>query len=173
MNEKLKNFLVILIICLVIKGILVFAILSGMDFISCFWILLISLIPIFIIFGGSNSSGETTKNKTISNVTSDTSYLESIYCYGSKPRVKTREDETPGYFAWRTRVLKRDGFTCVKCGSNKNLQVHHLWGYKENPELAIVDDNGVTLCKDCHDQYHNINGYFDINPRDFEDFIND
>ena len=128
--------------------------LMNMDIISLFWIGIILLIPIIIIACGSNkpSQPKTTGKKTI-------------------PRVRTREDETPGYFAWRTRVLKRDGFTCVKCGSNENLQVHHLWSYKENPELAIVDSNGVTLCKDCHDQYHNINGYYDINPRDFEDFM--
>ena len=128
--------------------------LMNMDIISLFWIGIILLIPIIILACGSNkpSQPKTTGKKTI-------------------PRVRTREDETPGYFAWRTRVLKRDGFTCVKCGSNENLQVHHLWGYKENPELAIVDSNGVTLCKHCHDQYHNINGYYDINPRDFEDFM--
>ena len=128
--------------------------LMNLDIISLFWIGIILLTPIIILVCGSNkpSQPKTTGKKTI-------------------PRVRTREDETPGYFAWRTRVLKRDGFTCVKCSSNENLQVHHLWGYKENHELAIVDSNGVTLCKDCHDQYHNINGYYDINPRDFEDFM--
>lgn len=128
--------------------------LMNIDIISLFWMGIILLIPILVLVCGSNkpSQPKTTGKRTT-------------------PRVRTREDETPGYFAWRTRVLKRDGFTCVKCGSNENLQVHHLWGYKENPELAIVDDNGVTLCKDCHDQYHDINGYYDINPRDFEDFM--
>lgn len=128
--------------------------LMNLDIISLFWMGIILLISILILACGSNkpSQPKTTGKKTI-------------------PRVRTREDETPGYFAWRTRVLKRDGFTCVKCGSHENLQVHHLWGYNENPELAIVDDNGVTLCKDCHEQYHNINGYYDINPRDFEDFM--
>lgn len=139
--------------------------LMNMDIISLFWMGIILLVPILILVCGSNKPSQP---KTREN---ETSFLRSIYCYDTKPRVRTREDETPGYFAWRTRVLKRDGFTCVKCGSNENLQVHHLWGYKENPELAIVDNNGVTLCKDCHEQYHNINGYYDINPRDFEDFM--
>ena len=128
--------------------------LMNLDVISLFWMGIILLIPILILVCGKNKTSQpkTQNNKTI-------------------PRVKTREDETPGYFAWRTRVLKRDGFTCAKCGATKNLQVHHLYGYKENPELRIVDNNGVTLCKDCHDQYHNIYGYYNINAHDFENFM--
>lgn len=153
MNDVLK-IATIMIIAFGTIAMFTLKTLMNMDIISLFWMGIILLTPIFIVLCGSN---KTSKPKTKIEPT--------------VPRVRTREDETPGYFAWRTRVLKRDGFTCVKCGSNKNLQVHHLWGYKENPELAILDNNGVTLCKDCHEQYHNINGYYDINPRDFEDFM--
>ena len=127
--------------------------LMNLDIISLFWMKIFLILILVLVFGSNKPSQPKKTGKR------------------TTPRVRTREDETPGYFAWRNRVLKRDGFTCVKCGSHENLQVHHLWGYKENPELAIVDDNGVTLCKHCHEQYHDINGYYDINPRDFEHFM--
>ena len=88
-----------------------------------------------------------------------------------EPITITREDEVPGYDNWRKQVLSRDNQQCVCCGLNKHLEVHHLFGYKENPELAVNEDNGVTLCKFCHDKYHSVYGLKNINPVDFIDFI--
>ena len=88
-----------------------------------------------------------------------------------EPITITREDEVPGYDNWRKQVLSRDNQQCVCCGLNKHLEVHHLFGYKENPELAVNENNGVTLCKFCHDKYHSVYGLKNINPVDFIDFI--
>ena len=81
-----------------------------------------------------------------------------------------RNQETPGYNDWRQTILNRDK-KCVCCGHDKHLEAHHLFGYKENPALAVNKHNGVTLCKFCHDKYHNLYGVKDINPVDFVNFV--
>ena len=88
-----------------------------------------------------------------------------------EPTPITRENEIPGYDKWRNTILSKDNQKCVCCGLDKHLEAHHLYGYKEHPELAIEPDNGVTLCSFCHKKYHSIYGVKDINPRDFVDFI--
>lgn len=88
-----------------------------------------------------------------------------------EPTPITRENEIPGYDKWRNTILSKDNQKCVCCGHDKHLEAHHLFGYKEHPELAIEPDNGVTLCSFCHKKYHSIYGVKDINPRDFVEFV--
>ena len=83
----------------------------------------------------------------------------------------------------QTKVLKRDNYTCVKCGTHKNLHVHHIVPFKnimenilsENPKLSVTDNkeelykiavqdsrindtnNLITVCADCHHKLHNWN----------------
>jgi hypothetical protein len=48
----------------------------------------------------------------------------------------------------RKKILKRDDYKCHICGSEQNLEVHHMqalvYGGKSNEE------NLVTLCDECH-----------------------
>ena len=54
------------------------------------------------------------------------------------------------YKEWRNRVKHRDGNACRKCGFEKNLEVHHIKPLKKFPQFALVLDNGLTLCGNCH-----------------------
>lgn len=68
--------------------------------------------------------------------------------------------------AWRKRVLDRDEHACVRCESTEQLQVHHIAHWADSPELRIVDDNGETLCIECHALEHgNISGFILSNAR--------
>lgn len=58
------------------------------------------------------------------------------------------------YLKWRREILTRDKFKCVICGSNKDLEVHHIKKFSEFPELRLNIENGVTLCKKCHRELH-------------------
>lgn len=49
----------------------------------------------------------------------------------------------------RERCLKRDNFTCVKCGSRENIDVHHKV-YRIPPRLNDL----ITMCKSCHLKFH-------------------
>lgn len=58
------------------------------------------------------------------------------------------------YNNWRERVLKRDNYSCQECGSIENLNVHHKKQYIDNIFLRDKANNGITLCKQCHDLAH-------------------
>lgn len=52
---------------------------------------------------------------------------------------------------WRTRVFKRDKYTCQKCWKQGGeLHPHHIKQKSLFPELIFIVSNGLTLCKDCH-----------------------
>ncbi len=61
--------------------------------------------------------------------------------------------------AWKRKRLQRiklDNGQCRLCGSPDNLEVHHKWtsGYKNIPNESVEDDL-TTLCRDCHQAFHN------------------
>ena len=84
---------------------------------------------------------------------------------------ETKRDYTE-YYYWRQKVYERDNYTCICCGYNKGkkLNAHHLNGYNWDKEHRTDVNNGVTLCKDCHDFFHNIYGYGDNVKEEFIEF---
>ena len=58
------------------------------------------------------------------------------------------------YKSWKKQVLKRDDYTCQKCGTKENLVVHHKERFSENKELRFDIANGITLCQKCHKEVH-------------------
>ncbi|HEX9437374.1 MAG TPA: HNH endonuclease [Candidatus Limnocylindria bacterium] len=65
----------------------------------------------------------------------------------------------PEYLAWRNAVLARDGYRCQDCGRQcrkheKGLAAHHIKSFADHPVLRYDVDNGVTLCRDCHNARH-------------------
>ena len=64
------------------------------------------------------------------------------------------------YSLWRESVFTRDKFTCQKCDDDTggNLRAHHIYNFADYPELRISIDNGITLCIDCHIEFHKIYG---------------
>lgn len=73
----------------------------------------------------------------------------------------------------REKILKRDHYECQVCRQRiriadeegKQLSaedrkirraviVHHIRHLKDNPELALDDDNLISVCHECHDRLH-------------------
>lgn len=52
---------------------------------------------------------------------------------------------------WRKNIVERDNFKCCICNDDKKeLHVHHIKDFKNNIDLALDDDNAITLCINCH-----------------------
>ena len=57
--------------------------------------------------------------------------------------------------AWAMKVKERDGYKCQECGSKKNLEAHHIIPWAECTYEQKYDlNNGITLCRSCHDKVH-------------------
>lgn len=69
----------------------------------------------------------------------------------------------------------RDGHCCQICGEQINLTVHHLYAGSKFEVLRTDLENLVTLCNNCHVDYHRIfNGVYNnkvITPDTFLIFL--
>jgi len=73
------------------------------------------------------------------------------------------------YKEWRLDVYHRDNFTCSKCGYSKGgtLQAHHILSFSRFPEARLLVDNGDTLCKKCHNEFHDLYGRLKFTDKDY------
>lgn len=78
----------------------------------------------------------------------------------------------PEYTQMMRRVKFRDNFTCQCCGKHGgNLEVHHLNGYSWYVEGRCDDNNCITLCSNCHENFHETFGYFQNTKEQFEEWL--
>ncbi len=56
--------------------------------------------------------------------------------------------------SWSITIKQLDNNICRNCGSKENLNAHHIQPKAEFPKLALNIDNGITLCKICHESTH-------------------
>lgn len=78
-----------------------------------------------------------------------------------------------GYKLWRETIFIRDNWTCQKCRrKGDKINVHHLHNFADYPELQISLENGITLCKNCHREFHKIYGLKNNTREKFEKFLN-
>ena len=57
---------------------------------------------------------------------------------------------------WRLAVYRRDGYICQICGgSGCVIHAHHIIPQRVNRDLILDVDNGITLCRECHESTYN------------------
>ena len=100
--------------------------------------------------------------------------LSPNYNHNKTLEDRLKERKYIEYYKWRKQVYKRDNYTCQCCGDNKghNLVAHHILNYSEYKKLRIDVNNGITLCKECHKEFHDKYGYKNNNEKQLNEFIN-
>lgn len=80
-----------------------------------------------------------------------------------KSMQEERELERARFTALRTKIFKRDSYTCACCSVvGSKLNVHHIQTWAFAPELRFEESNLVTLCVSCHKAVHR--GNFNAQP---------
>lgn len=76
---------------------------------------------------------------------------------------------------WSQKVYERDNYTCQKCGDSKggNLNAHHIIPHSRDRSKAWDLDNGITLCKTCHYEFHNRYSYTRCTEADLAEYLAD
>ena len=58
----------------------------------------------------------------------------------------------------RKQIMRRDHNQCMMCRDKGRFTrastVHHLKHLRDYPELALTDDNLISLCSGCHEEVH-------------------
>lgn len=83
-------------------------------------------------------------------------------------------NNTVHYSTWRRKVVTRDNNTCVICGynhsKNYDMVAHHLDGFEWCEDKRVDVNNGVTLCYDCHQEFHRIYGSRNNTKEQFNEY---
>jgi len=112
-------------------------------------------------------NGRDTRFKKGEHKSPSTEFKELIPGGISSEVMKVRN--SPEYREWRTRVYKRDDFTCQRCGiRGGRLTAHHIKLFVTHSELRIDIDNGITYCKPCHHFEHARLKIFDKLEKEFQ-----
>lgn len=74
---------------------------------------------------------------------------------------------------WKNSVLLRDNFTCQKYNiKGGELEAHHIVNFSEYPELRFEVNNGITLSKKAHREFHKKYGFKRNTIEQLSDFLN-
>lgn len=95
-----------------------------------------------------------------------------LYNHNKSIEERIRDRKYPEYQMWRRSVFARDNYTCQCCGQIGGvLNAHHIEAYSRNPALRIDLANGITLCEECHKDYHRDFYRKDADKESFEEFM--
>lgn len=76
------------------------------------------------------------------------------------------------YKRFLNSVFIRDNYTCQCCNKkNVKLDVHHINGYNWFIEGRTDINNGITLCRNCHSNFHSIYGRGNNTKSQFDEWI--
>ena len=87
-------------------------------------------------------------NKNVPDINTEAIRVEAKRFYNSKTWKTVRQGKI------------RENPLCEKCGTDKNLQVHHIQDRRLNPDLQYTFENLQTLCVKCHTGIRNAKNYW-------------
>jgi 5-methylcytosine-specific restriction endonuclease McrA len=56
------------------------------------------------------------------------------------------------YKTWKIYIFEKYNWTCLFCQKRDraHMNAHHIFPKRDHPELVYELDNGICLCKECH-----------------------
>lgn len=85
---------------------------------------------------------------------------------------RERDMQTAKYKKWRESMYAKDNYTCQKCGQvGYKLNAHHIESYSDNPSLRYDVENGITMCEECHKDFHYIYGHYGFDKYDMKEYF--
>lgn len=85
---------------------------------------------------------------------------------------KHRIRNSQQYINWRLSVFLRDNYFCQVCSiRGGKLHCHHLDSFSSAPLKRFDVDNGVTLCENCHGEFHRRYGQGGNTKEQFMEFV--
>ena len=87
---------------------------------------------------------------------------------------RERDRSCTQYREWRFSVYARDNFICRRCGSRggkRGLEAHHIKNWASNKDLRYDVNNGITLCYNCHKEFHKRYGKCDNSQEQIDEFL--
>lgn len=88
--------------------------------------------------------------KLMADARIEQSLVEPLKRFRERPLGKTSRAQIK--ILLRNLIYERDGFQCVRCGSQKALTLHHIRPVSRNGPSTY--DNLQTLCRSCHNLHH-------------------
>lgn len=79
---------------------------------------------------------------------------------------------TDAYKKWKKRVLHKYNYECFRCNNKSHLEVHHLYSKRAYPIYRMKYENGVVLCRPCHQEFHEVHMGNPRIPCTIHDFYN-
>jgi len=86
----------------------------------------------------------------------------SHFWQGEKTKKNDKVRNHKLYQEWRKSVFERDNYTCQSCLRHaselrgQKLAAHHIVPFSKNKKTALKLSNGITLCWQCHQDYHDM-----------------
>jgi len=78
-----------------------------------------------------------------------------LYKHEKSDEERIRDRKYREYYEWRRMVYERDDYTCQNCfEKGGKINAHHIEAYSRVEDLRTEVSNGITLCEDCHKEYH-------------------
>jgi hypothetical protein len=85
----------------------------------------------------------------------------SVYNQKKYPKDLTKPIKREYSKEFREMILERDEYTCQVCGErfdSKELQAHHINPVICSPMEQVDIENGICVCKECHNKLHDQDG---------------
>jgi hypothetical protein len=84
------------------------------------------------------------------------------------------ERNFPEYREWAKLIKARDKYICQCCGIyGGRLIAHHLDGYGWCKEKRTDINNGITMCRECHTEFHSVHGSKNNTVNQWVEFLYD